>query len=218
MKYKAVVFDMDGTLLDTLDDLADSMNRVLVRNHLPTHPVAAYREFVGSGVKQLVHRALPSEVRDNEGVADACVRGFLDEYEANWNVKTGPYAGIPELLDNLVARNMPMAVLTNKPQDFADLCMQRFLGNWPFAVTMGQVPGVPVKPDPAGTWRLIERLAVRPEEIAYLGDTDVDMHTAVNAGMFPVGVLWGFRSEGELLDSGAAAIIGHPLDVLRLLD
>ena len=218
MEYKAVVFDMDGTLLDTLEDLADSMNRVLVWKGFPAHPVGAYREFVGSGAAQLVRRALPTGAREDPAMRDACLRAFLDEYETGWKVKTDPYESIPELLDNLAARDLPMAVLTNKPQTFADLCMREFLASWPFVVTMGQVPGVPVKPDPAGSRRLIEHLGVRPEEILYLGDTDVDMRTAVNAGMHPVGVLWGFRPKEELLGSGAAVTIAHPLELLRFLD
>lgn len=216
MEYKAVVFDMDGTLLDTLEDLADSMNRVLIREGFPPHPLAAYREFVGSGAAQLVSRALPAGARD-EATLGACLRAFLAEYETGWKVKTRLYAGMPELLDSLAVRNMALAVLTNKPQAFAELCMGEFLDSWSFAVTMGQAPGVPVKPDPVGPRRMIERLGVRPEEILYLGDTDVDMMTAVNVGMYPVGVLWGFRPEEELRRSGAAAIIAHPLDLLRFL-
>ncbi len=111
-----------------------------------------------------------------------------------------------------------MAVLTNKPQAFAELCMREFLSRWDFALTVGQAPGVPVKPDPAGPRQVIDHLGVRPDEILYLGDTDVDMFTAVNAGMHPVGVLWGFRPESELLESGAAATLAHPMELLRFLD
>jgi len=217
MKYKAVVFDMDGTLLDTLDDLADAMNRVLSSHGFPTHPVQAYKNFVGSGAKQLVARTLPAGAGEEELNAQ-CLQEFLNEYERNWNVKTRLYEGIPGLLDALAGRGIPMAVLTNKPQDFADLCMQAFLARWTFAMTLGQMPGVPVKPDPAGPRQVIAHLGVRPEEILYLGDTDVDMHTAVNAGMYPVGVLWGFRPKEELLGSGAKTLIRHPLELLPFLN
>lgn len=214
MKYKAVVFDMDGTLLDTLEDLADAMNRVLAARGLPVHPVDAYRLFVGSGAGNLVLRTLPA---DRQDMAAQCLQGFLKEYEANWKVKTRLYDGVAELLDALTSRGIPMAVLTNKPQEFAELCMKAFLPAWDFALTLGQMPGVPVKPDPAGPRQVIRHLGVAPEEILYLGDTDVDMRTAVGAGMYPVGVTWGFRTEDELRASGAAVIIDHPMELLGLL-
>lgn len=217
MKYKAVVFDMDGTLLDTLADLGDAMNRVLEQHGFATHPMDAYRRFVGSGAGQLVARALPAHERD-EDLQSRCLQAFLREYEAGWRIRTCLYEGVPELLDALAARKIPMAVLTNKPQAFAELCMREFLSRWDFALTVGQAPGVPVKPDPAGPRQVIDHLGVRPDEILYLGDTDVDMFTAVNAGMHPVGVLWGFRPESELLESGAAATLAHPMELLRFLD
>ncbi|UTF51729.1 HAD family hydrolase [Desulfomicrobium sp. ZS1] len=217
MKYKTVVFDMDGTLLDTLADLGDAMNRVLEQHGFASHPINAYRQFVGSGAGQLVARALPAHEQD-EDLKNRCLRAFLREYEAGWRIKTCLYEGVPELLDALAARNIPMAVLTNKPQDFAELCVREFLSRWDFALTVGQMPGVPVKPDPAGPRQVIRHLGVQPDEILYLGDTDVDMFTAVNAGMYPVGVLWGFRPEQELLESGAAATLTHPMELLRFLD
>jgi len=214
MQYKAVVFDMDGTLLDTLEDLADAMNRVLAARGLPVHPVDAYRLFVGSGARNLVMRTLP---QDRADMAPGCLQDFLREYESNWQVKTRLYDGVADLLDALRAKRIPMAVLTNKPQEFAELCMGAFLSDWDFALTLGQMPGVPVKPDPAGPRQVIRHLGVEPQEILYLGDTDVDMQTATGAGMFPVGVTWGFRSEEELKASGAAAILHHPMELLRLL-
>jgi phosphoglycolate phosphatase len=217
VKYKAVVFDMDGTLLDTLADLGEAMNRALVQHGFATHPLDAYRQFVGSGARELVTRALPEDAR-NEDMKTLCLHDFLTEYEAGWRTKTRLYPGVPELLDSLTARSIPMAVLTNKPQDFAELCMSEFLSRWDFALVVGQKTGVPVKPDPAGPRQIIGHLGVRPEEILYLGDTDVDMFTAVNAGMHPVGVLWGFRPEKELLASGAAAILTSPMELLRFLD
>lgn len=208
---------MDGTLLDTLADLGDAMNRVLAQHGFATHPVDAYRQFVGSGAGQLVARALPANAQDDDTKGE-CLQAFLREYEAGWQIKTSLYEGVPELLDALAARHIPMAVLTNKPQAFAELCMREFLSRWDFSLTLGQMPGVPVKPDPAGPRQVIRHLGVQPDEILYLGDTDVDMFTAVNAGMHPVGVLWGFRPQKELLESGAAATLAHPMELLRFLD
>jgi len=217
MKYKAVIFDLDGTLLDTLEDLADSLNRVLQHKGFPTHPTEAFRYFVGNGPAMLVSRALPPERRNDELTAD-CLEAFRKEYHCNWNVKTKPYNGVPELLDALTAKKIEMAVLTNKPQHFAELCIQEFLSVWKFAVILGQKDGVPMKPDPAGPKEIVKYLDIPPQEFLYLGDSDVDMRTAVHANMFPVGAMWGFRSERELRESGAVEVISRPTELLKFVN
>jgi len=215
MKYKAIIFDLDGTLLDTLEDLAYSLNRVLQDKGLPTHPTEAFRYFVGNGAAMLVSRALPPEYRNDELTAD-CLETFLSEYNHSWNMKTRLYNGVPELLDALTAKQTKMAVLTNKPHHFAKLCVQEFLSGWEFAMILGQRDDVPMKPDPAGPREIARCLDIPSQEFLYLGDTDIDMRTAVDANMFPVGVTWGFRSEKELLESGAVKVIGHPTELLEL--
>ncbi|MBW1892103.1 MAG: HAD family hydrolase [Deltaproteobacteria bacterium] len=217
MKYKAVIFDLDGTLLDTLADLADSLNRVLQDKGLPTHPLEAFRYFVGAGASTLVSRALPPERRNDELTAD-CLEAFLREYNRNWDLKTKPYDGVPELLDALTAKHIEMAVLTNKPQHFAELCIQKFLPDWIFAVILGQRDGVPMKPDPTGSIEIAQRLDIPEQEFLYLGDSDVDMRTAVKANMFPVGAMWGFRSEKELREAGAVEVIGRPKELLKFMN
>ncbi len=217
MKYKAVIFDLDGTLLDTLEDLADSLNRVLQDRGLPTHPTEAFRYFVGNGTAMLVSRALPPEKRNDDLTAN-CLEAFLREYNRNWNIKTKPYNGVSELLDALTAKHIEMAVLTNKPQHFAELCIQEFLSGWKFAVILGQRDGVPIKPDPAGTREIVRYLDIPPQEFLYLGDSDVDMRTAVNANMLPVGAMWGFRSEQELREAGAVEVIGRPTELLKFVN
>lgn len=214
MTYIAVMFDMDGTLLDTLDDLGDAMNHVLAARGLPTHPADAYRHFVGSGARELVRRTLPA---DSQELVEPCLREFLHAYEVGWKHKTRLYDGIAELLSALTARKVTLSVLTNKPQDFAALCAREYLTPWPFALIQGQLSGVPVKPDPAMPRLALERLGLLPEEVLYLGDTDVDMRTAVGANMVPVGVCWGFRPEQELRNAGARHLISHPLELLDLL-
>ena len=216
MEYKAVIFDLDGTLLDTLEDLADSLNRVLQDRGLPTHPTEAFRHFVGNGSAMLVSRALPPEKRNDALKAD-CLEAFLKEYNRNWNKKTRPYDGVPELLDALEEKQIQMAILTNKAQHFAELCIQEFLSDWKFAAILGQREGFPLKPDPAGPMDITRRLDIPPREFLYLGDSDVDMKTAVNARMFPVGALWGFRSEKELRESGAVEVIARPTELLKFV-
>jgi phosphoglycolate phosphatase len=217
MAYKAVIFDLDGTLLDTLEDLADSVNRVLQDKGLPTHPTEAFRYFVGNGAAMLVSRALPPERRNDALTAD-CLEAFLKEYNRNWNMKTKPYSGVSELLDALTAKHIEMAVLTNKPQHFAELCIQEFLSAWKFTVILGQRDGFPLKPDPAGPREIARCLDVPPREFLYLGDSDADMRTAVRAHMFPVGALWGFRSEKELRESGAVEVISRPTELLKFVN
>ena len=217
MEYKAVIFDMDGTLLDTLDDLADAMNRILEDRGFATHPVKAFRYFVGNGVAKIVSRTLPPEKRNAELMAE-CVEAFLKEYDRNWNRKTKAYNGVPELLDALTAKGIPMAVFTNKPQHFAELCIQEFLSNWKFEAVLGQREGHPMKPDPEGPQEIAGGLDISPGAFLYLGDSDADMKTAVNANMFPVGALWGFRSEEELRESGAVEVISRPTELLKFVN
>jgi len=217
MKYRAVIFDLDGTLLDTLEDLAGSMNRVLQQKGLPTHPTEAFRYFVGNGAAALVSRALPPEKRNDQLIAD-CLQAFRREYDRNWNMKTKPYSGVPELLDALTAKHIEMAVLTNKAQPVAELCIHEYFSGWEFAVILGQRDGVPLKPDPAGPREIARRLDIPAHEFLYLGDSAVDMKTAIGAGMLPVGALWGFRSEKELRESGAAEVIGRPTELLKFVN
>ena len=216
MKYAAVIFDLDGTLLDTLQDLADAMNSVLKARGWPTHPNKAYRQFVGEGARNLVRRAVPPQQR-----TDAVIAGFLAEYQAayrrNWNATTRPYDGIPELLDQLAARRIKMAVLSNKPEAFTHLCVQELLPRWKFEAVVGQIDSLPMKPDPAGPREIARMLDVPAKRFLYVGDSGVDMETAVNAGMFPVGALWGFRTKQELLKHGARKLVARPQELLTLI-
>jgi phosphoglycolate phosphatase len=215
MKYQAVLFDLDGTLLDTLEDIADSANLVLRRFGFPEFAVEAYKYFIGDGMEVLARRVLPAERCD-----DAMIRRYADgmreEYDRHWAEKTRPYLGIPELLDALRDRGVAMAVLSNKPDRFTKLCVERLLGTWQFAAVLGQREGVPRKPDPAGALEIAARVGVSPARILYLGDTNTDMQTAIAARMFPIGALWGFRTAEELRANGAQALVHAPLEVLSL--
>jgi phosphoglycolate phosphatase len=216
MIYRAVLFDLDGTLLDTLDDLADATNQALRELGLPEHPVEAYKYFIGDGVENLVRRAVPAD-RCEPALVLQCAARMRQEYAQRWDQKTRPYPGVPELLDTLAARGLPMAVLSNKPDEFTKLCVAKLLPRWSFAAVVGQRAAVPKKPDPAGARKIAEQLGLAPAEILYLGDTNTDMRTAVSAGMYPVGALWGFRTAEELLAHGAQALLEKPSDLLRLL-
>ena len=217
MTHTAVLFDLDGTLLDTLEDLADSMNVVLKAHGFPVHGLDAYRYFVGDGVENLVLRSLPESARKSDAFLRECVSKMRAEYSARWKDKTRLYDGIPELLDSLSARGLKTAILSNKPHSATLQVVEHFLGKWRFDVAAGARPGIPIKPDPGAVLDVCRTLGIPPESFLYLGDTNTDMITADSAGMFAVGVLWGFRTEEELWASGAKAVIRHPLEALDLL-
>jgi phosphoglycolate phosphatase len=217
MPYKAVLFDLDGTLLDTLEDISNAVNRVLEGKGFPTHKLNAYRNFVGDGSAMLINRALPKEKRTDD-VIRTCLTAYLEDYGRNWNVKTKPYEGIPEMLDSLNDRGLKMAILSNKPHAFTKQCATELLSSWDFDAVIGQRNGTPPKPDPAGALEVAKRLDLSPVDFLYMGDSGVDMKTAVASGMFPVGVLWGFRSMGELKDNGSLALINRPSEILNFLD
>ena len=215
MTYQAVIFDLDGTLLDTLDDLAASVNRVLKANGYPTHPHDAYRWFIGDGSALLMERALPTEGRSPE-IIGACLQSLLDDYNHNWHSATQPYDGIPELLDELQRRGRQMAVVTNKPHRFTGLMIDHYFKAVPFRTVLGQQDGIPKKPDPRQALAAADSMGVSPSECLFLGDSAVDMETANRAGMLPVGADWGFRPTQELIDAGAAHVIKHPMELLTL--
>jgi len=216
MTYKAILFDLDGTLLNTLDDLGDAANRILAAKGFPTHTLDEYRYFIGDGTAMLITRALPEEQRSDDTIR-ACLEAFRQDYARNWKAKTRPYDGVTEMLDELAARGLKMAVLSNKSHEFTKRCVADLLPDWPFNVVLGERHAFPLKPDPAGALEVAKRLNIPPPEFLYLGDSAVDMKTAIASGMFPVGVLWGFRPAQELEENGAQALIERPSEVLNLL-
>jgi phosphoglycolate phosphatase len=216
LQFDAALFDLDGTLLDTLEDIADSMNRVLSNNGYPGHDRGDFKLFVGDGVRVLVERVLPREARSVRTIEKLHAE-FRAEYAQRWKNKTKPYDGVPEMLDGLVDRGLSLAVLSNKPDEFTKMCVTDLLSQWRFEVVVGLHDGIPAKPDPTGALQVAERLGVAPARILYAGDTSIDMITARESGMCPVGVLWGFRSLEELEASGARVTVARPQDILDLL-
>lgn len=212
----AVIFDLDGTLLDTLDDLADSANEALEAQGFPVHAVDRYRTFVGDGMITLMERILPETARAPEQVAALLAR-YRAAYDARWKLKSRPYPGITALLKELAARGIPMTVLSNKPQAYTEIVMAHFLPDYPFQIIFGQRDAVPHKPHPAGALEIAGKLHLAPSQVFFVGDTSTDMDTATAAGMIPVGVLWGFRQEAELRAHGARHLIAAPEELLALL-
>ncbi len=217
MKFEGVIFDLDGTLLDTLDDLADSMNSVLQQLNFPVHPTEKYRYFVGDGMRQLARRVLPAEIINDE-LLETTIQLMSEEYNKHWNVKSKPYQGMEELLDQLTATGVKLAVLSNKPDPFTKMMVPVLLPRCSFYPVLGARAGVPVKPDPQSALEIAQIWGISQDKILYVGDTATDMKTANAAGMSAVGAAWGFRTVEELLNSGARAIIHHPLELLPLLE
>ncbi|MDG3003538.1 HAD family hydrolase [Paludisphaera mucosa] len=218
MQLRGVLFDLDGTLLDTLEDIGRSANQALQEGGFPSHPIASYRHFIGDGVAVLFRRALPPEAAGDLQAVEGCVQAFGRLYDAGWRTATRLYPGIAELLDALRSRSIPAGVLSNKPDVFTRKCVEYYLAAWPFSVVLGQREGVARKPDPAGAFEAAESMGLAPSEILYLGDTSVDMMTARRAGMLAVGAAWGFRPIEELRAHGASAIVAAPIEVLDILD
>jgi phosphoglycolate phosphatase len=217
MMYAAILFDLDGTLLNSLDDLADSMNIVLTSLDFPIHPVDAYRYFVGNGIPTLVRRCLPRSALTNEPLVLEAEKLMRAEYDRRKNNKTHLYDGIPEMLDELQQQGVRMAILSNKPHDALVGVVKHYLSPWKFEAVYGDRPGVPTKPDPEPALQITRQMGLPPSSFLYLGDTNTDMKTAVAAGMYPVGVTWGFRPAEELREGGARALIDKPSELMGLL-
>ncbi|MGA2480838.1 MAG: HAD family hydrolase [Spirochaetia bacterium] len=217
MTHTAILFDLDGTLLNSLDDLADSMNIVLTTLGFPIHPVDAYRYFVGNGIPTLVRRCLPKSALANEPLVKDAETGMREEYGLRKNNKTHLYDGIPEMLDELQSRGVRLAILSNKPHDALVGVVNHYLSQWKFEAAFGERPGVPNKPNPESAMSIARQMNVPPSAFLYLGDTNTDMETAVAAKMFPVGVTWGFRTAEEITEAGARVLIAKPSEVMGLL-
>lgn len=200
--YKTVVFDLDGTLLNTIDDLADAGNRVCAARGWPQHTVEEYKYFVGNGIPKLVERFSPPEARTPDQLADT-LAAFQADYGAHLQDKTAPYPGMPALLARLKAAGVQLAVFSNKADPLARQVVADYFDAALFDAVRGALPGVPTKPAPQGTLALMQAIGADPAATLYVGDSNVDVDTAHNAGLPCCGVLWGFRTRQELTDAGA---------------
>jgi phosphoglycolate phosphatase len=213
--YDAVIFDLDGTLVDTLEDIGDAMNRVLAAEDAPPHSYQEYRYLVGRGLWNLAEESLPPQLRDEETVA-RCYERMIADYGEHALIKTHVYEGVPALVRGLRRAGLPLAVFSNKSDELTRRVVEALLDPRDFTAVVGARAGVPLKPDPAVALELAGRMRVPPERIAYLGDSLVDMQTATAAGMVAVGASWGFRTTAELMESGARVVIDDPRELLEL--
>ncbi|MEM5559014.1 HAD family hydrolase [Aliarcobacter cryaerophilus] len=211
---KTVIFDLDGTLLDSIEDIASSMNKVLESLQLPTHKIEDYKHFVGGGVDILVENALSNQSKE---IKDEVIKRFKIEYDGKLHSKTLPYDGIYELLDELKKLDINLAVLSNKPHEFTVSYVNHFFKNYNFKEIHGQKKDVPKKPDPKAALDIVKCLDSSCENTYFIGDTKIDMQTAKSANMTAIGVLWGFRDEKELRDFGADFIVSNPIEILKII-
>lgn len=212
--YRAAIFDMDGMLTDTLADLHDSVNEMLAHYNLPLRTLDEVRQFVGNGARKLITRSLPADcnfIDDALAYYNAC-------YARNCLNKVKPYAGIMEMLTALEAKKIPLGICTNKQHFAAIEIADKILAPIKFGAISGDEPNQPRKPDPTRALRIAEKFSVAPEDVAYFGDTAVDVQTALNAGFLAVGVTWGFRPRSELVDSGAQIILDRPQEILERIN
>ncbi len=212
---KVVIFDLDGTLVNSLNDLADSTNFALKECGFPTHSLESYKYFVGNGIQNLTAKTIPEEFRTDENckkVYDA----FMKYYRVHYKDKTKSYNGIMKLVKDIKALNLKIAVVTNKSQEMALKVVEKLFGN-EFEIVFGKQENYPAKPDPTLTLKTMADLGATPTECIFVGDSGVDMQTAINAGCNSIGVLWGFRSEEELKDNGADYIVDDPNEILSII-
>lgn len=218
MIYRAAIFDMDGTLVNTLEDLADSVNEMLTHYNFPQRTLDEVRKFVGNGAKKLIERALPSEKSADENFVLEALKYYDGCYARHVLNKTKPYDGIMEFLTALQEKKIPLGICTNKQNFAAQIIAEKILIPIKFSKVIGDEKGKPRKPDPTRALEIAKSFGVQPAEVAYFGDTAVDVNTAKNAGFFSVGVTWGFRPENELQESGAEMIVHNPGEILRKID
>jgi len=216
-KIRLVIFDLDGTLLDTLSDLAHCANFALKQNGFTAHPIEAYKYFVGNGVLKLFERALPENEKTPENI-ERLRAVFFPYYELHNADYTTPYPGIPELLETLREKGVQLAVASNKYHKATEELILKYFPEIAFAAVFGQREGLPVKPHPAVVFEILDKVGVSAEETLYVGDSGVDMETAANSGVASVGVTWGFRPRSELEAAGACYIAETSLGVLELVD
>jgi len=211
--FEGVIFDLDGTLLDSLEDIANAANEVLRELGKDALPIDRYRVLVGDGVGVLMERILPNAADDAEFRLE-CMHRFEHHYQLHWNKRSKPYDGIDNLLNSLVQSGMALAVFSNKPDAFTKKCVEHFFPQVPFFSVLGQSNRFPKKPDPSGGLWIASQMGVAIDRIAYVGDTNTDMKTAVGAGFFAIGVAWGFRTRQELESSGARVVYNDPSALL----
>ena len=217
MKQLAI-FDLDGTLLNTIKDLGEAVNFALDKNGFHTHSIASYPFFVGNGVRRLIERSLPEDARKQSTVVETMLRDFKQYYNEHNTDRTQPYDGMPELLHQLQEQGVKLAVASNKYQQATEKIIGHFFADIDWVAVVGQQEGVPVKPDPSIIFMILSQAKVAKQDTLYMGDSGIDMEAARRACVDSVGVTWGFRPVKELKENHANVIINKPIDILPIIE
>jgi phosphoglycolate phosphatase len=210
---KLAIFDLDGTLINSIGDIADSANAVLTKNGFPILSEHRYREVVGWGLENMIRAIVPQEKHSIENINRYCLE-YREYYRDNWHNRTAPYEGIPELLLQLSKKGVKLAVLSNKRDDFTNICVKHFFPDTNFVDIRGERPGTPPKPNPEAALDIAQRAGIEPARCVFIGDSEIDIETALKSSMLGVGVLWGFRDRVCLESAGAPVIITEPEEIL----
>ena len=217
MKFKAFIFDLDGTLADSVRDIMESINFALSSQNFETLSLEQARAKIGNGIDKLVIDALPEKHKENKKIIARTLELMAQKYSQSWQNNTCLYPGIADLLDQLMINKIPMAILSNKPDPFLQETVKFLMGKWEFMVIFGARAGMPLKPNPQSTLEVIKQMNIEPREIAFVGDGDTDIKTALGAGIHPIAVTWGLRSVDELTQVGAKTFINKPLELLEYI-
>lgn len=220
MRYKLVIFDLDGTLMDTVEDLGNAVNHAMRSHGHPVHDIPSYKARVGHGIRNLVKNALPEALREDESEVDSCLKAFVEYYTENIDRCTRPYKGICALIDALSAAGIKLAVASNKFQTGTETLIHKFFPNTQFVDILGNRPGAPLKPDPEIVFDILRKAGMSEDDsscVAFVGDSATDMKTGHNAGAVSVGVSWGFRPRTDLEAAGADFIADSPARLQEIL-
>lgn len=215
MEFKSVIFDLDGTLIDSIHDIADSNNKMLLQNGLNTHPLESYIKWIGNGARLLIERSVP-EIKDPK-VIEKLLEEYLLIYQNNCLIKTKLYAGMDIFLNGLTDRKIPISILTNKPHIETLRITNSLLNKWNFEFILGQREGYPKKPDPKIALEIADKLNIAPKDFLFIGDSSTDIRTAIAAGMKPIGVNWGYGTYESMKEAGGKTFHNNPQDLLELL-
>ncbi len=217
MSYKAAIFDLDGTLINSLADLAESANDMLESFGFPRRSLEEYRYFLGNGPRKLMERCLPEEQAKDPLVVDKALERYNTYYGNHLFQQTAPYEGILPMLNILQGNHIKLGICTNKQQFASDALVEKLFPKGMFLMNLGDLEGTPRKPDPSKVLQIMKEFGVTPNETVYLGDSSTDMETAHNAKCLAIGVSWGFRPEQELIETGADKILRHPMELLPIM-